>query len=257
MVAWFSLLKKEWHQSRTAMAVIALILLFLGFAGVVVTYNNPLPGEAPLPLLFAIWAIFWHVLFMPIFITVSINSELKNTAHLWLHLPQSGWSLLLAKWVMCILGFAMSFGLTSLFTLWYASVDMAKLGLTWPLVWKFGILTAAMVTTINLFLSIWAMLATVVDNILRARLGKMAGILTLVLLLILPYWSFSRFTRTQLYDTLFRWGKWDFLSAIVETENISFVISASPYTGEVLLFLCLGLGMFVLTGWLLDRKVEI
>lgn len=256
MKVWSSLLKKEYLLNRTLVLGGFALLLIGIFFDLYLHVNSRYP-VAGMGTGLALMAVGLHIWYLPIYVFTSLSKEWKHTSHLWLHLPQSGWQLLASKIITGLGAMLVSFGVTSIFALWIAQDEIAMLAIPWPIIIQYGLYLSFALFIYSLYMALWAMMFSVTMATVKRFLKKGTWLAGLLVLLI-PTWGLSKFVSTKAYSALVHWGVINInLPAPVQYEHALDVHHLSLYTGEILFYILLMAALFYLSGWLLDRKVEV
>jgi hypothetical protein len=240
MATWSALFKKDFRLTKTIFFVgLVINLLSFLFALLVDKYFF-------IPLLAA--AVF-HVFYLPIILFISLKTE-ANQPHIWLHSPRTGATLLLSKvlngLVMTIVSLLILYLMAesliisrfSLIEAYWADARMAGL-LIFPHIIMISIMLGALV---NLLWSLY--------HSLKYRIGRWTW-LALIGAVIILSWINALLESSNLFKQLTQWGS-------LEMNFPTFSIDPIPaYAGEYLYHLIVIVGLFYLSAWLIDRKVEV
>ncbi|PWK09577.1 hypothetical protein [Tumebacillus permanentifrigoris] len=264
MNVWLSIVKKELRMQRGVALVILAALVLVSSLGMwfAFTKNEVASG------LFLLIPLALHVFFLPLYMLNSIQKEWKHTSTTFLQMPISGWKLLSAKLVSGLLYFLISF--TILFVVCGIAFRVGPDADFWQRVqWEFGAADGenlmvfsqyASLTTqaylyllgallyANLSLVAFTTLFSVVVQWVRNTIRKAAGLITF-LVCVGFIWLLLLIADTTVYDKLTRWGQISFSTHGISLGHI--------YTGAVLIDLLLTVALFLFSGWLIDRKVEV
>lgn len=255
MNVFWSLMKKEYRLTSDFFWGWLVVGLVSGGLGIYLAYRYTVGIE----LVLAVGAILLHVFYLPLYLFRSLSKEWRNTAHLWLQLPQSGWFLLAAKLASGTLAMLVTFALACSFTLWIAVVESAVFNFPWPVMIQYGSLTAIGVVLTSFYLGLWAILISVTMAVAKSFLRKRSRLVGFGVFLI-PTWGLGIFRDTLIYQKLVLWGP-IYLSLPYTQYHLAqydLVGLQEPIYLGVLLFYALVMGaVFYLSGWLLDKKVEV
>lgn len=255
MGAWVGLLKKEWRLGLPAFLIpLFLTILCLGLGA----YGFYRSGEPLVLMAVALSAIGGHLLYLPWYMAYSINGE-QGKLHLWLHNPQSGYQLLLAKYVCGLITMVLSM------TLPYLVLFTLKHHITFlkgDYLLLFGWLTLCFIVFFSLYLTVWGVFLWTLSRTLVPYFGRLRW-LVMFGLIIVGTWLFSLWESTPLFDVLTHWGalEVDFTKVELKVGGDGFEVGLEEgeliYLGSFLYYSVVIFFVFLLSGWLLDRKVEV
>jgi len=260
--AWVSLLQKELKSTKSSVLWGFAIVIALGLLNVYLAYYNGRPGLATG---LAVVAIVFHVFYLAIYMLKSLSNEWSN-AHLWLHLPSSGWVLMAAKLASGLIAMLISFSIACIFAFWVVSVELKnfaqffdpqKLEIISSAILNYSWLILLMLIVGAIYNGMWAMMISVAMASTRNLIKKGRFIIGVGVFLI-PTWVMGALTSTAAYDLLVKWGTVNLplkLTALDSMENIN--IQQTLYSGEILFYTLVMAAVFYLCGWLLDNKVEV
>lgn len=255
MGAWAGLFKKEWRLGLLAFLIPLLLTILCVGAGAFLAYKY----DQPLMLVVAtLTAITGHIFYMPWYMAYSINGE-QGKMHLWLHNPQSGYRLLLAKYAAGLVTMMISIAIPyAVFFAWKDSITF----LEDKHLLLFGWLSLFFIIFFSLYMAVWGVFLWLISRTLAPYLGWLRWLVMLGVVII-GVWLFGLLESTPLFDTLTRWGaiEVDFAKVAFDVEGSSFKVGIEEgeqiYLGEFLYYLVLLVMVFLFSGWLLDRKVEV
>jgi hypothetical protein len=240
MAKWAAILKKDFRLATTVFFVgLVINLISILFAVLVDEYQF-------IPLLTA--AVF-HVFYLPIMLFASLRTEAVQL-HIWLHNPRSAITLLLCK---LLSGIAMT--VVSLVVLYSMAGILlrSRFGLIeayWTDTWRAGWLVFLHALLISVIIGVWVIFLWSLYHALKYRIGRLTWF-ALFGAVILPGWIGDLFTSSSLYRLLTQWGS-------MEMKFPTFSVDPIPvYMGEYLYHLIIVVGIFTLSSWILDRKVEV
>ena len=262
MSTWLSLLKKEFCLTKSFILGGIFFLCVMGFIEVYLTYRYKNPGI----ISFSLLLIIPHLLYMVLYLLRSLSKEWNHTAQLWLHLPQSGPTLLSAKLACGFIAMTVSLGITLAFTVWSAIVALQdsdilqRLPFDWNIIWQYGLYLTVGLIFLSLYLGLWAMLISVIVASAKRFIKRGSWLVGIAVFLfsmkILDLWQ-----STIVYDKLTNWGLIDFhlKNTTINDFNIHADLSnVHPlYTGDILYFVLFMVALFFLSAWILDNKVEV
>lgn len=262
MGAWVSLLKKEFKLTRSSVLWGLVIVIAAGLLDVYLAYhNNGRPGVATV---LAFMAVMFHVFYLAIYMLKSLSSEWNHNAHLWLHLPQSGWSLISAKLVSGLIAMLVSFGITGIFALWVVAVefknamhyfDPQKTEFVWSTILNYGWVIVLLVIVSTIYTGFWGMMISVAMASARNIIKRGRFFIGIGVFLI-PTWGMGVFQNTAAYNLLVKWGTVNLpLTTLNSLAHVH--VQQTFYAGEILFYALVMAAVFYLSGWLLDNKVEV
>jgi hypothetical protein len=259
MSKWNGLLRKEFHISKTGILVnIALViaahLIAYGFS---LKYNDPLIMFIP-----AIVIVALHIFYLTVFMYLSLQTEAKHL-HLWLHTSHSASSLLLAKLLTGMVGFLFSFSISGMF----AYIGLLKLrGIylseeTWEtmLVLKSGLVAGISIALFSIYLAVWLVFYWTIYQVLKRFMTRFR-VLVIVITSLIITWLGKLFQKTVLYEKLTNWGFFNITfikSIVVENKHVMVEHVREIPVGIFVYYTLIVIGIFTLSAWLIDRKVEV
>jgi hypothetical protein len=246
MTAWGALFRKDFRLTRIVFfigLVINFLFLFLSmFVGA--NIGDSLYLFIPLAV-----AIVFHVLYLPTILFISLRTE-ANQLHLWLQNPQSAAALLLSKVLNGLIMMVVS--LVVLYSM-AGSLIISRFRLIeahWTDTWTAGVLIFLHILMLSMLISVWVILLWSLYHALKYRIGRWTW-LALLGAVILPSWIGGLFDSSSLYKLLTQWGN-------LEMNFPTFQVDPIPaYAGEYLYHFIIIIGLFYLSAWIIDRKVEV
>lgn len=257
MSAWGGLLKKELRLGLIGF----LVPFFLGVSTVgLAGYMAHKYSEPAILVAAAIAAIIGHLFYLPLYVAVSISGE-QGKMHLWLHNPLSGYALLSAKYMSGLITMALSLLIPALTFYWNRDhfSSLAVSSDQWTL---FLLVTLFFVVAASFYLTLWGVLLWAISRLLVPYLGKLRW-LAMIVLVMVGLWLFSYWESTAFYRAVTEWGAidLDFVRFMFNFAEDGFTMEmreiGSFYIGSVVYDLVVASAVFLLSGWLLDRKIEV
>ncbi|NEW09328.1 hypothetical protein GK047_25620 [Paenibacillus sp. SYP-B3998] len=246
MRAWVALLKKDFKLTRTVFFVglvinllIAMLTLYMGRQA-----DHTLLIFLPLAV-----AIVLHVLYVPIIVFISLKIE-ANQLHLWLHNPGPASTLLISKIVnglmMLIISLLMLYVMSGLLIIPKFNLIEAY----WTDAWISGLLIFLHILIISIIIGVWVLFLWALYQSLKFAIGRWSW-LVVIGAVIIPSWITALFETTKLYSLVTKWGSitYDFPSFSIQPIQ--------TYTGEYLYTFIFIIGLFFLSAWIVDNKVEV
>lgn len=262
MSGWAGLLRKEFRQQRWSMIgwiAIEVVILFAIF-----NLSNRMESDwKVLLIMFFAFVLMAQSLLFAAYLFASLIKEGKRM-NMWLHNPHSGYSLLFIKiiQVMIFMLISMAIGYIGFvypfhdvlghFDVHIARADFARYGLT-----LFFWLASASVS-----FGIWLMFFWVLYRVLLTRIGKWAMVVSIALFLV-GQSALDFLGKTVLFSWLTEWGEvkiWPSSGEfMVDSENIEIDVDSMEmlFIGEYIFSFVILLILFFLSGWLIDKKVEV
>jgi hypothetical protein len=270
MTSFITLMKKELRLMRNYALGVLVAVIIVGLLDIRLAYDTQI-GAASM-LLGGVLMV--QGLYLPFFIWISLRKEWRRKGVVWLHLPQSGRTLLFAKLLSGFVYMLLTLLVTALILLWVVSVDTQNLTLArlqskgFPaamqqegsiyiaaihnvphLLW----LAIPFVLYMGLYIGIWVMTMSISVQACKHVLRKARWLVGIGIALIAT-WGMSTLESWDVYQHLFNWG----LVSFHFTEFSGMHITPLPfYVGQVVNdFIVMAL-LFTLCSWLLDKKVEV
>jgi hypothetical protein len=246
MSAWAALFKKDFQLTRTVF-FIGLVINFLVL--LLTLYVDMNTGDNLYLFIPLLAAIVLHVFYLPIILFISLRTE-ADKLHLWLHNPRPAATLLLSKVVN---GMAMM--AVSLVSLYLMAVLLIIPKLHLIEAYRTDTLKAALLVfphifMISIMISIFVILLWSIYHALKYRIGRWTW-LALLGAVIIPSWLGALFDSSKPYQLLTQWIS-------LEMNFPTFNIEPLPaYAGEYLYHFIFTIGLFYLSAWIIDRKVEV
>lgn len=246
MATWSALFKKDFRLTRTVFFIGLVINFLILFLTLFVDVNT---GDNLYLFIPLVIAIVFHVLYLPILLFISLKSE-ANQLHLWLHNPQSAAALLLSKVlngiVMMVISLVVLYAMAgSLINSRFSLIEAY-----WTDTWMAGLLIFPHILVISITIGIWVILLWSLYHALKYRIGRWTW-LVLLGAVILPSLISDLIDSTKIYKQLTQWGS-------LEMNFPTFSIDPIPaYAGEYLYHFIVLIGLFYLSAWIIDRKVEV
>lgn len=262
MNAWTGLLKKEFRQMRAEFLILLgfVIVLFVSIYYLTETFGAHAAVTFPTFVSLIIGA---HFFYFPFYMLISLHKESKQL-QLWLHNPQSGFMLLGAKVVNGLFAFVVSLALCS--TVFLSAVPDLLGAINFPLKWDevLSLGTTALLNIVHasVYFGVWIIFLWVIYRLLASRIGKLS-ILTIILVIIAASWGLEAFSETQVYEFLTHWGPIDvfpssfFMSMNAKGIDVQTEGSMVMYTGYYVFQFVIAIILFLVSGWLIDKKVEV
>lgn len=259
MNAWLSLLQKEYRMTRNS-ALLSLAILFIG--GLWLVYMS---YRYNIGIIFAPAAILLVILlFYPaIYILKSLAWEWKVTPHLWLHCPQPAWMLLMAKLAIAMLQMLAIIIIVAGMLLLGISINphpeqLAGISISslLPFVLEAGTYAAVFTIAASIYIGAWATLISVANALAGNLLGRfrwLAGIAVFAVATV----GFGQLQQTWVYKQITHWGAINIGMHNLPLVPRTHINATQIFAGDILFYFLLTVGLFALSAWLIDHKVEV
>lgn len=253
---WIGLLKKEFRLTRTFFFGILTfdLLIMVGFMIASANWETPYVTSVVGAIL-----IGMHSLFLPFYLLTSLNTESRNI-HLWLHNPHPGYKLLAAKMLNGFVAMLMSVSVVGIFALIPYFQENTAINLAIDHIWLFGFYFLMIVSAATISTGIWITFYWMFYQVIRTYIGKWALVLVFGLIGIMS-WFGAWFSETVIAKTLTEWGAINLPSPInmsVSQQQFDLTLSTFPfYVGNIVFDFIILVIIFLVSCWLLDRKVEV
>jgi hypothetical protein len=246
MRAWAGLFKKDFKLTRTIffIGIITnfLVLLLALYVGTKV--DNQLYMFIPLLV-----AVGFHVLYFPAMVFISLKTE-ASQLHLWLHNPQSGVKLLLSKVLngimMTVVSLVVLYVMTGLLIIRNFSVVEPY----WSDAWVAGILAFLHILIVTVAIGLWVIFLWTMHQFFKYRIGRWSWLALLGTFIMIAA-ACATFETTNLYALLTKWGSLELKFTTFRMDPIQ------AYAGQYLYNLFFFLGLFYVSTWMIDKKVEV
>lgn len=257
MSIWMNLLQKEFRMTRNS-AIISLAILFFGGLWLLFLSYSRSIGIIILPAA----VLLLVLLFYPaIYMLRSLAWEWKVTPHLWLHCPQPAWMLLMAKLTVAMLQMLAIIIIAAGMLLLGIAINPnpvqlgASLSSLFSFVLEVGTYTAVFIIAASIYIGAWATLISVAYALAGNYLGRfrwLGGIAVFALATA----GFGQLQQTWVYKQVTDWGAIDI--GIHHLPNVFPThVATQIYAGDILFYSLLTVGLFALSAWLIDHKVEV
>lgn len=257
MNAWLNLLQKEFRMTRNSI-ILSLAILFIGGLWLVyLSYSRNIGLIIAPAAMLLVLLLFYPAIYM----LKSLAWEWKVTPHLWLHSPQPAWMLLMAKLAVAMLQMLAIIIATAALLLLGIIINPhpEQLGMNssslLPFILEAGTYSAVFTIAASVYIGAWATLISVAIAMAGNVLGRfrwLAGIAVFALAAA----GFGQLQQTRVFKLITDWGAINISMhnlPLVPRTNIN---AGQIFTGEILFYLLLTVGLFALSAWLIDHKVE-
>ncbi|RUS48892.1 hypothetical protein [Cohnella sp. AR92] len=245
MRQWPALFIKDFKLTRAVFFIglvmnvcIAVLTIFLERAA-----EDSLLMFVPLAI-----AVALHVVYVPLIVVMGLKSE-GNHLHLWLNNPQSASRLLLSKiangLMMTVISLALLYALSRLLI----EPKFSLIEPYWTDTWRMGWFVFPHIIWISIMLGAWVMALWALYQYLKLRIGRWSWAAVAGAAVITEGLN-ALFKTSDLYRIVAEWGGITYKFPSVLTDPIQ------TYAGGYVYDLILIVGLFILTAWLVDNKVE-
>lgn len=244
MRQWSALFIKDFKLTRSVFFIGIVMNVLLAMLALYMERetDNSLLMFVPLAIAAAI-----HVIYAPLIVFVGLKSE--GSLHLWLSNPQPAIKLLLSKVANCLLMVVIS--LVSLYG-FSRLLIVPKFSLIepyWTDTWKLGWFILPHVIWISIELSVWVMVLWALYQYLKLKIGRWSWA-TVAGAAILSAWLNALIKSSTLYRHVMDWGGITYKFPTILSDPIQ------TYAGGYVYDLMIIVGLFIITAWLVDNKVE-
>ncbi|MDQ0193058.1 hypothetical protein [Paenibacillus wynnii] len=246
MRAWAALLKKDFKLTRTVFFVGLVINLLMVMLTI---YLGTIAGNTLLMFIPLVVAVVFHALYVPIIVFISLRIEV-NQLHLWLHNPQPASTLLISKIVngliMIVISLLMLYVMSGLLVIPKFNLFEAY----WADTWISALIIFPHIIMISTAIGVWVLFLWALFQFVKNTIGRWSW-LVVIGAVIIPPWASALFESTNLYRLVTRWGNitYDFPTFSIDPLQ--------TYAGEYLYNFIIIIGVFFLTAWIMDNKVEV
>ncbi|AOZ94035.1 hypothetical protein PNBC_05905 [Paenibacillus crassostreae] len=240
-MAWAALFKKDFRLTRTIFLVGLVInfLVLLLSLYLVMRMGDSFFIFAPLLII-----ILFHIFYFPIMLFISLKTE-ANQMHLFLHNPQSATTLLLSKvlngLIMMVVSLVVLYMMASLLII----PRFNLIEQYWTDTWISGLLIFVHIMIVSMQIGVLVLFLWSLYHSIKHRIGRWSWLALLGAVII-------KF-RIDAYFVSFNLTQWGDLRMSFPTFQIEPI---QVYVGEYLYHFMCFIGLFYLSVWLVDRKVE-
>ncbi|NDI34453.1 hypothetical protein [Chengkuizengella sediminis] len=271
MNSWMGLLKKDFLLMRNRFMIFLLLDLVafglgwylhireIGFSSTTninwVMNENDFIKFIPLAIALGI-----HVFFIADYLFTSLRKEGKQL-HLWLHSPQAATVLLGSKLVNGFIALITSLVLLTILITINLIPFLSELSFYLGDISKLFFYLVAHIAYISLILGVSIMFFWTIYHGLKSRIGKLS-MLVLIIFITLFIWGSLSLEYTDMYDQLVLWGEYTIEFPVLEIINDHSEMDIegmgiSHNIGENIFEVLLALLLFVLSAWMIEKKVEV
>jgi len=246
MQAWVALFKKDFKLTRSVflagLAMNVLMVMLTMYLGMKTEHNVLM--LIPLSV-----AVVLHVVYVPVMVWISIRIEARQL-HLWLHNPNPALTLLFSKLANGILMVMISLLMLYVMSGLLVIPGFNVMDIYGADIWKSASFAFPHIIIVSIMFAVWTLFLWAIFQSLRFRIGRWSWAVVLGAVVI-PGWVAAQFESTQLYRLMTKWGTatYHFPSFTIDPIQI--------HAGEYVYNLILIIGLFILTAWIIDNKVEV
>ncbi|SFP64855.1 hypothetical protein [Salibacterium halotolerans] len=256
MQDWGNLLKKELRLGLPAFWIVVGALLFIGGVASYIGGRNEVLNETL--FIFSGVAFLLMSLYLSFYFIFSMTAETKRL-HLWLHHKRSAVSLLLAKMTSGVIYqvIVMAF----LVVIAFVTVTQVQWNAI-PNGWNLAVSAAAFLSIHIVLYSIYTSMALLffwmVFLLMKKVMPTIVSVCFTVIIAIAALSAFGWLGGTAFYAAISEWGSIN-MENLFFWVNFSFLQIETPviYIGSYVLDILLTVVLFILSAWILDRKVEV
>lgn len=276
--SWLVMFKKDFRMSKSSLVILfGLIVLWL-----LLVVSTQTTWRGSVFLIGSLSMLVWPLMFYyPVHVLRTLRQEWQKSSHLWLHTPMSGWSLLSSKMAVGLSYFAAYLVVMYGFFSWFVNFGVEHMKLpgeahVQPLELKslLSNVNVPLVIAISflgllcfgIYMGLWAAFISSCMQAVKNRWNKLAWLLGIVIFLI-PTWGFSELNRVDFIRNLLHAGTFKMyvlannLTYMDESGQSAGLSAAQAYipihAGEIVFYVLVSSVLFYLTGWLIEKKVEV
>lgn len=254
MNAMKGLIVKDWKLSFKAMwqNLSVLFIVWLISIGLAMYYNDPLIVTGIGGILLSA-----HLFYIGVDIAISLHKETKSMQ--WLHNPNSSLTLLSSKLIVSFITFLISLLITGGLLMLSTSLLEMPIWKQSEELWEIGVLFLAIVF-LSMYLGTWWMFIWTMIKCVSIKGAVGSTIQALIGLLgLLIFYLHQLFFKSTIYGKLNELGKLSFptFEASFENESVSFGVQMGEISlGIIVFYSLIGIGLFLLTAWCMEKKME-
>lgn len=263
MNTWFTLLFKDFRLMRTPWVVMLGVLTAVGLGLADYAAHAVHGAEVGLAVMALILA--GQLFYLPASILMALNHEWRHSAALWLQIPVSGWTLLGSKLTVSALFTVLAYAWSAVFAYWLLTMGLSRsfipsssLQFSVPperLFFEFALYGLAGVVLLGLYLAVWVMMISVARHAVKNRLGILRSTVGVVIILI-PLWGVPRLMGARWARALFR-GWTVRLPLHMDLAGGHVPAFVHVFLGPVVMGAVIAGAVFLVAGWVMERKVEV
>ncbi|MDP5273896.1 hypothetical protein [Chengkuizengella axinellae] len=271
MDSWMGLLKKDFLLMKNRFLVFLMLdLLAFGLGWYlhikeIGFLNNPslnwvMNENDFIKLIPLAIAIGLHVLFISFYVFMSLRKEGKQL-HLWLHNPQSAYVLLGSKVVNGLIALIISLIFSFFLFFMYFLPILSELGPHIGDLTKLIMYASTNIIFASLVIGSAILFFWVLYHVFKSRIGKWS-LLVILIVMILFIWGMSNFQATDIYNNLVLRGEINIEFPSFEAlnfveSNVMDVDQGEDFVGLYVFNVLIFAVLFVLSAWMIEKKVEV
>jgi hypothetical protein len=265
MNAWLHLVKKEFRLGLSAFLTPIVTFLILTGIAAYLGYRYGFVWEAVVAA--SLFATGFQVFYLVYYMLNSLQTERKKL-HLWIHSTMPGYGLLLAKLVAGFISMILTLFVTGT-TLLIAINQSAAISEQLQMVNKAsaGLVGGSHLLLFSLYFGVWIIFYWFIFMLLNRNLGTFLSFLATLAVFVAVTTIYNWFQDSVVYEALTNWGEIH-ISGITEsisistnletgTEVLTEVGQLSFFIGSYVFETVIVILLFVVSCWMLDRKVEV
>ncbi|MGY4690930.1 hypothetical protein [Salibacterium sp. K-3] len=257
MQAWRSLLRKECRIGVPAFWIVLGALLFIG--GVTAFIGERHGYFIETLLIFSTSALIGMTLYLSFYFIVSFTSDTKRL-HLWLHHPGSGLRLLLAKLTSGVIYQFITMDLLLLVILITAPQSQAEVTQAgWDFWFSMVMIISIHILLLSISMSVGIIFFWMIFLLMKNSMSTILSVCLTVVTAIVLLTVFGWFTESSFYAMITQWGEIDVTGVLfwLDQQLQQYAEIPDVYAGAYLFNVLFTIGLFLLSVWILDRKVEV
>lgn len=242
MRQWSAMFIKDFKLTRTMFFIGLIINVLIAMLTLYMERADTLLMFVPLAIAAAI-----HVIYVPLIVFVGLT--LEGNLHLWLKNPQSAIKLLLSKIINGLVMAVISLALLYVFTRLLIIPKFSLIEPYWKDAWRMGWFIFPHVIWISIELSVWVMALWALYQYFKLKFGRWSWA-AVAGAAVLSEAINALIKSSAPYRHVMDWGRITYkFPAILSTP-------IQTYAGGYVYDLIIIVGLFILTAWLVDNKVE-
>jgi len=276
MTAWMNLWMKEMKLGRKFVYGVLVLMVILAIAAIGFGMKYP---YGVFSVMYGL-GMFMTIFYLLAYLIVSFSNE-KHSFSIWMQTPLPGWSLIAAKVLAGILSMLITLVVAGLLTLAVDAFDgefniaglieeeedfipeseLAEILVVDQLhndletyLWQLALTMVPVLVCSAMIIATIYLIFFITNRMLRRRMGRWS-ILAAFFVSLAAMWLIDKLTDPPVMD-LFDWGSFTLVETPIVYDGETLLLKTMPLGVILLSLLILGLVVFI-SGWLLDRKVEV
>lgn len=254
MKAWFGLLEKEYRLSRMSILIGYIVMATLFLFSFAFDGKQEFAAYAGVMM---IGSAFIFTFYMAGFMLFSLKAE-SNKLQLWLHSPHSALKLLLAKFTIGLASLMVAVFFSIIYFRFAGStiIDYFGISVIWPEIGRIAGLMIIYLIAASIYIGAWAIFTWTIYKVLKQYIGKISFIVTIILLGFIQY-VMDIITETEWFGVLTNWGGYEIQIEKLTKMYPNHISVETGYVGNAVFYLIFTIGLFLLSSWIIDRKIEV